>query len=118
MGYKTDWIAITDDAFKGRCWAALLDLAEHIVAGDTGFPPADNISADGIDHDKKIARFIQRGEQNLTQEQNVKQVLRNATIRGGLTVDVGDVLNDASVSDADILWTLNNTCWPEIRSIG
>ena len=107
MAYADVWTNATDTAFQGRCWAALWDVANRVVAQEAGFPAAGQVSAQPAD-DQAFALKILRDEEKLTGRQLAQQVLRNTTIAD----------SPATASDSAIQWQIVNQSWSELRRIG
>lgn len=104
MGYSETWTSANDATFQGKCWAALWDVCNRVLAEETGFPATgQESSGDDIVYAKKVLR----DEQKITGRQLAQQVLRNTTIAG----------NIAGADDNDIQYQINST-WATFRNIG
>lgn len=107
MSYAAIWTHANDETFQGRCWAALWDIANKVVAGDTGYPAVDQVSVQPLD-DVTYALKVLRDEARCTGRQLAQQVLRNATI----------ATNPAIAGDSDLAWQINSAAWSDLRRIG
>lgn len=107
MSYTAVWTNANNEAFQGRCWAALWDIANKVAAGNEGYPASGQVSGQPLD-DGAYALKVLRDEARCTSRQLAQQVLRNATIAA----------DPATATDNDIAWQINNASWSELRRIG
>lgn len=106
MSYSAIWTHANDETFQGRCWAALWDISNKVVAGDEGYPAAGQAAANGAE-DVSFANSILKDESRITGRQLAQQVLRNATI----------ATNPGAAVDSDLAWQINNAAWSVLRGI-
>lgn len=100
MSYTLIWTNANDEAFQGRCWAGLWDVANRVIEGEATYPnTADDIT---------FAKLILKDEVLVTDRQLTQQVLRNTTIAA----------NPATSTDADIQFQLAQNVWDTLRGIG
>jgi hypothetical protein len=107
MAYADIWTHANDEAFQGKCWAALWDMCNKVASGESGYPAAGMAAANPAE-DVSYAIKVLRDEARVTARQLAQQVLRNATIAA----------NPSATADNDIAWQINNAAWAELRGIG
>lgn len=107
MSYADVWQHANDEAFQGRCRAALWDVSNRVAAGETGFPDAGQVHPDGIVVDVTYALKVLKNEDRLAADVLASQVLRNQVI-------AADPVNSA---DSDILYAINAERWADLREI-
>lgn len=107
MSYATIFESANDATFQGRCRAALWDISQKVLAGDSGYPAAGMVSVQPLD-DTAYALRVLRDQTTVSDRVLAMQVLRNSTIAA----------NPAASADNDLAWQINNAIWAELRSIG
>jgi hypothetical protein len=107
MSYATIYASATDADFRARCRAALWDVANRVINGESGFPASGQASAQPLD-DSAYALKVLRDQATITDRILAMQVLRNSTIAS----------NPADATDGDIQYQINAGVWGELRSIG
>lgn len=107
MSYATIYASATDADFQARCRAALWDVANRVINGESGFPASGQVSAQPLD-DTAYALRVLRDQTTLTDRILAMQILRNATIAS----------NPEGATDGDIQYQINSGVWAELRSIG
>lgn len=107
MAYADIWANANDADFQGRCWAALWDIANKVMASASGYPASGQEAASAAS-DQSFAASVLKDETRITGRQLAQQVLRNATIAS----------NPAGATDNDIAWQINNGAWALLRGIG
>jgi len=107
MAYFDIWTNANDAAFQGKCWAALWDIANKVVAGDSGYPAAGQAAA-ATAADYSFAASVLKDEVRVTGRQLAQQVLRNGTIAA----------DPSAATDNDLAWQINNVAWSVLRGIG
>jgi hypothetical protein len=106
MAYSDIWTNANDADFQGRCWAALWDVANKVLADTTGYP-ASGQEATNAEDDDVYSKNILTDKVSISGRQLAQQVLRNTTIAN----------NPATATDADILFQINSI-WAELRELG
>jgi hypothetical protein len=107
MAYSDIWTNANDADFQGKCWAGLWDIANKVIAGDSGYPAAGQAAAASAS-DYAFAASILKDEVRITGRQLAQQVLRNATIAA----------DPSAATDNDLAWQINNAAWSVLRGIG
>jgi len=107
MSYTDIWTHANNADFQGKCWAALWDVCNRVLAGESGFPAAGQVAAQASD-DAGYALRVLRVESRLTGQQLAQQILRNATIAG----------SPATADDSALQYQINANVWAELRGIG
>ena len=106
MSYATIYASATDADFQARCRAALWDVANRVVNGESGFPASGQASSYAAE-DMEYALRVLRDQSTISDRVLAMQVLRNGTIAS----------DPASASDGDIQYQINSI-WAEFRRIG
>ena len=106
MAYSDIWTNANDADFQGKSRAGLWDVANKVVAEESGFPASGQEAAVPAE-DAEYALKVLRDRTSLSDRVLAMQVLRNPTIAA----------SPGTASDGDIQFQINSV-WAELRRIG